>query len=359
MKRVSARTARYITALGLVIVVLIAMTAAGVAGQGPGRVLLPVIRYDAAPTPPSTPTPTPYSAAAALYITPFRSINASTFTPSAFVLDNQSLNGERLTELRIDLSTAIFPDMVFDPFGAAGDLVAKDLTVDVREGLSFNGREYEAPRDGGFDVLTLRFANFDRGDRFEFSVDVDPTSIRGTGAPGPGESGSVGGLELVGATVTATFDNGETFTGQVFRMAEQGAHGANHSGAVAVVRSGLPPRPQIALNGVTPPTNVAATDQTVRVSGPVGQPFIVLVVEGALFTAGLPNGGFDIDPFEANSAIAAREYQGVIGPSGTAEIPVALSRSLPEGGINLITAVFDDHYGLKGLVAPALVLELQ
>lgn len=322
------------------------------------RALLPIIRNDALPTPPPTPTETPYSAAAALYITPFTSILASTFNTGSFVVVNDSLNGERLTQLRIDLSTAIFPDMVFDPFGMAGDTVAKDVVVDVREGLSFNGRAFENLHDGGFDVLVLNFTNFDRGDRFEFSVDVDPTSITGVGAPGPFQSGSVGGLELVGATITATFDDGTVLSNQAYRLADAGSAGSDHSGALALLRPGLPPRPALEIAGESAPTGVAESNQIARVFGPVGQPVIVLVVEGGLFTDGLPGGGFDLDPFEANSAITAREYTGVIGPAGTADIPISLSRALPEGGLNYVTAVFDNHYGARGAVSGSLVLEL-
>jgi hypothetical protein len=83
------------------------------------------------------------------------------------------------------------------------------------------------------------------------------------------------------------------------------------------------------------------------------------VVEGGLFTEGLPGGGFDLDPFEANSAITTREYAAVVGPGGTVDVPVQLSHTLPDGGLNYITAVFDDHYGRRGLVAAPLVLELE
>ena len=161
--------------------------------------------------------------------------------------------------------------MVFDPNGQAGDTVAKDLTVDVREGLSFVGRVWEAPHDGGYDVLVLRFSNFDRGDRFEFSVDVDPTSITGVGAPGPAESGSVGGLELVGATITATFDSGLTVVNQVYRMPNAGAG----SGALAVMRPGAPLRPHIVWFGEEVPALEQALEQ-------VAEADVVLVVGTSL-----------------------------------------------------------------------------
>ena len=131
------------------------------------RAHLPHVRFDASPTPPPTPvvtpTRTPHSAAAALTITRFKAINASTFNSSSFVVGNDSLNGERLSELRIDLSTALLPDVVFDPFGQAGDAVAKSYTLDG--GLKQASYVFEQPHDGGFDVLVVRYNGFDPGDR--------------------------------------------------------------------------------------------------------------------------------------------------------------------------------------------------
>ena len=96
-----------------------------------------------------------------------------------------------------------------------------------------------------------------------------------------------------------------------------------------------------------------------NVKGPVGRPFVLLVVEGGLFTAGVPNGGFDLDPFESNTAVDVREYRGNLGVGGAADVPIVLTRSVPEGGINTITAFLDNHYGVSGLVAEPLVLQLE
>lgn len=328
------------------------------AGTPSAYALLPMIRYDASPTPVPTPGDPPFDAAAALYITPHEHLLASTYNTGSFRVKNISRGSEQLVELRIDLTTAVFPDMVFDPFGAAGDQVAKDLTVDVQSGMGFEGHKYEGLHAGGFDVMVLKFRSFDRGDEFFFSVDVDPTSIAGVGAPGPGESGSVGGLELVGATITATFNDGTVLTNQVSRMDDPGNGGVTHSGAVAVMRPGLSDRPVLGIPGVGSPAVVDVANQTVRVNGPVGRPYILMVIEGGLFTEGVPNGGFDLDPFESNTAITVREYRGKIGLDGTADVPVTLSKSMPEGGINIITAVFDNHYGVNGRVAVPLILQL-
>jgi hypothetical protein len=146
---------------------------------------------------------------------------------------------------------------------------------------------------------------------------------------------------------------------QTFRTPDDGGAGPDHSGAVAVLRPGAPERPALEVLGVVAPATVTDQEQTVRVSGPAGQPVIVLVVEGGIFIEGE---GFDVDRFEANSAVTTREYAGVIGPEGTVDIPILLTRTtLPggEGGLNIITAVFDNHHGLRGAVAAPLVLELE
>lgn len=315
---------------------------------------LPIIRHDPTPTPVPTPTRIPPGTAGVLQVTPFQPINASTFNTGSFVLENTSSGTERLTSLRIDLSTAIFRKMVFDPHGTAGDVVAKDVEIDQRVGVGSPAHRYEQPRDGGYDVLVMEFQGFDPGDFIAFSVDVDPTSIQGVGAPGPGESGSVSGLELVGATVTLAFDNGRTLVGQLSRMQDAG----NVAGAVAMVQEVVPGQPTIEVAGQPSPAVVGAAEQVVRVGGPIGRPVTVMVVEGGLFTDGVPGGGHNLEPFDANNALTFREYETVVGANGFVDVPILLSRSGAPGGINLITAVFDNHYGQKGLVAAPLVLEL-
>lgn len=290
-----------------------------------------------------------------MLVTPDGGINASTYTPHAFQLFNNTANTARITQVRIDLSTSLLPDIVFDPFGQAGDFVAKDISVDLDSGVGYAGRVYESFHDDGFDELILNFNEFNPGEQFNFSVDVDPTSIRGVPAPGPGESGSVSGLEMVGATVTVTYEGGLTVTGQLWRLP------GSDSGAQLVLRPDLPAAPTIELVGAPPPpATVNTAAQTLRISGEPGQRVRVFLVQGALFTAGLPGGGFDIDPYEANSVLAAGMQELTAYMAGdTIDIPLSLVWTQPEGGLNHIVVAFENQYGMLGAIAGPLVYELQ
>ena len=278
-------------------------------------------------------------------------LNGSTFTPGSFVLTNAISNTERITRMRIDLSSAMFPDMVFDPNGLAGDTVAKNLQVNGNTAV-FAGHLFTDPHDDGFGAIEIAFTSFDPGESFTFSIDVDPTSIKGVGAPGPNESGSVSGVELIGATVTINFADGTVVTGQPYRLA------GSNSGSEALLRLGLPEAPTLQLlGGVVPPAVVANANQTIRVTGTPNRPVRLLLVEGGLFTAGVPGGGFDLDNFEANSALTIQEYSATTDTTGTVDMPITLVRSQAEGGFTYLVAVQENGFGMRGMVSAPMILE--
>jgi hypothetical protein len=160
---------------------------------------LPVVcTAPVASTPRPLLAPPPVTAGLRVVVTPTGGIAASTYNSGSFQVTNTSTGGESITRLRLDLSTALLPDLVFDPTGAAGDLVAKCFTADA--GAAQTGlvppvdpcvTPFGGPHDGGYDDLTIDFTGFGPNETFTFSVDVDPTTIRGATAPGPGEAGSV------------------------------------------------------------------------------------------------------------------------------------------------------------------------
>jgi hypothetical protein len=276
----------------------------------------------------------------------------STFQTGSFQIVNQSVVGQKIERVRIDLRPTVLPDMVFDPNGAAGDVLGKPFTAD--SGALAVGLETQfltSPYALGYDSLEIRFSDFTPGKSFAFSIDVDPTSIQGSAAPGPGESASVSGLELTGAQVSAFFDDGTVHTGQMFRIP------ASNVGSQVILKPGLPERPAIEILGLSSPEIVLGGLQTVRVSGPVGVSVRLLQLEGAMFSAGLPGGGFDVDPFEVNSVLAVQEYAASITSSGFVDIPVSLTKSHLDGGFNYFVATLVDSSGATGNVSNVAILK--
>jgi hypothetical protein len=292
-------------------------------------------------------------------ITPGGAINASTYNTGSFVITNTSGGATRITRVRIDLTTALFPDLVYDPNGTAGDTVAKCFTNDGGSGnvglvapADPCATPFGGPHDGGYDTLQIDFTSFSASRTFQFSVDVDPTTIQGATAPGPNESGSVSGLELTGATITITFSDGSAASGRCFRV--PGSDGS----CTVTLNSSPPAAPGLVLLG-TPasPATVVTAAQTAHVTGPGGAQVALLQVEAGLFTAGLTSGGFDIDPFEANSAILVNEYDATIGFSGSVDIPVMLTRTSADGGLNHLVAVVKNAMGISGPFSPLVLLD--
>jgi hypothetical protein len=283
-------------------------------------------------------------------INPGAGINASTFASNSFQVTNTSTDAN-IASVRFDISTAILPDMVFDPNGTAGDLTAKGFTINTSDNVGTVGHTFSAPKDDGFQVLEVTFTDFNPGELFQFSVDVDPTSIRGTTAPGPNESGSVSGIELIGSGVQVAYDNGSVHDVELFRAA--GSSSVSRQLAPNVIVGA----PSLELLGASTPTTVSSASQTVRVTGPVNTEVRMVILQAGMFVDGLPNGGFDIDPYEANSVITIGEVTRVIGSSSFVDIPITLTKTHPDAGIHYIAAAFTDELGGTSDLSNVLVIE--
>jgi Malectin domain/Transmembrane protein 131-like N-terminal len=280
-------------------------------------------------------------------------LNSSTFNSGSFRVTNSSAAGQQIASVRFDLSTSLLPDLVFDPNGTGGDSLGKGFTVDSNPGVGAIGHSFGGIHDGGFEVLNATFTDFGPGETLTFSVDIDPTSIKGTGPPGPGESGSVSGLELTAASVTVTYEDGTAETGRLYRTP-----GSLGESQVRLDGTGRPV-PSVAVVGVpATPATVTQPAQTIRITGPAGASVRLLAVEGALFTAGVPGGGFDLDPFEANSLVAVGEHTATIGPAGSVDIPVTLTSTVAGGGNNRFVAVVESA-GATGPTSDVAVLQHQ
>ncbi len=282
---------------------------------------------------------------------------AATETAGALIIDNQSLSGERITRVSIDLSWAVLSDLVFDPAGIAGDLSLKCVTADsdvVSVGYTSPADPcvdpFSGPHDGGYDAVELTFTDFDPGETFAFSLDVDPTSIQGAVAPGPDGAGHIAGVELVGSAVTIEFDDGSVYLSELFFDNGTTAGGRVEVGPVC------PPRPGLqALDTAGSQGTVIDPNQTMRVSAAPGSSVRLLRLESAL---SLEGAGFDIDPFEANRVVAVAETSAVVGVGGYVDIPVTLTMADSTGGINVFAAAAVDGTGKTGLVSTPVTLQL-
>ena len=161
-------------------------------------------------------------------------IGPGTSGSGSFDVTNQSTDGRKISRVRLDLTGAILPDVAFDPNGAAGDTGGKPFTVDGTTPVGLVGHALSGPHDGGYDALEINFNGFDPGETFNFSIDVDPTSIRGVAPPGPEDVGNITGLELTGTQVTVTFDDGTVWSDNLFRT--PGSPNFSQS----ILRSGAP-----------------------------------------------------------------------------------------------------------------------
>ena len=82
-----------------------------------------------------------------------------------------------------------------------------------------------------------------------------------------------------------------------------------------------------------------------------------MVMEGALHLAGVPNGGFDIDPYEINNVVAFVELTATVGAGGMVDIPVTLTKTEPDGGIIYLFAATDVANGQTSLLSEVVVVE--
>jgi hypothetical protein len=280
--------------------------------------------------------------------------SASTSYDGSFVVTNNSTQGEMIERIRIDVSSAIFPDIIFDPYGTGGDVVGLDLVIDGGQTeTGYTSHSYFGERDGGFTGMEIVFSDFAPGETFTFHVDLDPLSLKGVDAPGPMESGGISGIEMIGSRVTFDFSDGYSYESAVFRTDSSVTAGQ------ALLEADTPVPPTIEVLGIgTGPAEVSESNQTVRVYSPAGTNVSLLVLEGALYLDGVPNGGYDIDPYEANSVIAIREYSGTAGSSGYVDLDVTLSNSQAEGGINYLGAVVRQANGRTSLLSNVIALAL-
>ena len=264
-------------------------------------------------------------------IAPEPDINASTTTSGSFQISNTSLGNQDITRISIDLSTAVLPEMVFDPEGLAGDTAGKDFTPDSgahRVGLQ--NHKFFKSRNNGFNSLEIDFNDFGAGELFTFSVDVAPTNIRGPSNSPKHDPQNVSGLELLGSTIVAEFDDGSKHKAGLFISPGSVSASENKIGGIPEIK------PSIEVLGISSfPTVVSDSNQVVRIRGPEFAEVTLVILEAGGFNRGQ---GLGQGSFKANSIISVAEHHATIGGEGFIDLSVTLLRSDPKGGINYMAA---------------------
>ncbi|MDQ8188179.1 malectin domain-containing carbohydrate-binding protein [Pelagicoccus sp. SDUM812002] len=284
-------------------------------------------------------------------------VTSSTYIPGSFRVENTSSGGQKIASVKFDLTRSLMPNTVFDSEGTAGDTAFKAFDLNLDDGIdsvvaTFVDSHNLVDGDDGYDGLLVEATGFDVGESLWFSTDVDPNSIKGVIDPGPNDSGSVSGLEVIGTKVTVGFDDGTILKTRVSRR-DQSNRGS--TGSLVFER---PVQPYLQVVGAEAPL-LTVEDPTIRVVGPAGTSVTLVQMEAGLYLDGVAGGGYNLSAFESNTVLSVQEYTGVIDANGELDFDVTLLLGDAEsGGINLFSAYLTDESGVKGPASDTLVVEV-
>jgi hypothetical protein len=217
-------------------------------------------------------------------------VQISNYGVNSFQITNTG--DKKIARIDIDVTSALYPDSVFDPFGLAGDTAFKALTIDTDGGTGVVSPNSYFPYIGlggtaGYKGLNLLFneaanGGFNPGEIVGFSVDMDPNSVAGS-AKGPLDAGTnpfwdvggVSGAELIGSTFRVTFTDGTTANGQLQAVGNQGGS----QGLASQVSPNLPVA--LTVNGFgAGSVGAYGSSPSVIVNGPAGQTARVVLTKG-------------------------------------------------------------------------------
>lgn len=275
------------------------------------------------------------------------SIQSSNFGNDSFEVTNTG--DKKISAIFIDVSSALYPDSVFDPDGQGGDNAAKPWQINTggNTGAFVDGTGYFLPGEdplpnsggsggasnGGFKGAMVKFnpnnsGGFEGGETVGFSGDMDPNSIAGM-AKGDVDGtailswdvGGISGHELIGSLFTVLFDDGTTASGQ---LASDGSSAGSHT--IATQAGTAAAAPGIAINGVLPGETgtYGGTLPTITVTGNPGDRVQITMTKGFNPVtetdngiAGLVEARLERYDFQANNAFDVQTQIVTIGADGT------------------------------------------
>ena len=245
---------------------------------------LEIVRLDSEPTP-----TTKYGEAVLTVKANSDNVQASTYSNNSFKITNTG--DKKIVRADIDITNALYPDTVFDPFGQAGDKASKPLTITNDGGTGViapaNDSYIGTGSNKGYEAIQLVFdentnGGFESQETLVFAVDQDPNSIAGAdknpleaGTNPSWDVGGVSGAELIGSTFTVTFDDGTTATGTLQSDKSQ-------AGAQTLASQNISDVPvSLKVNNLgAGSVGTYDEDPTVVISGPAGQTARVVLTKG-------------------------------------------------------------------------------
>ena len=217
-------------------------------------------------------------------------VQISNFGANSFQITNTG--NKTIAQVDIDVTNALYPDSVFDPFGLAGDSTSKPLTIDTNGNTGVvapsNASYIGIGGAAGYKGLRLTFdsnvnGGFQSGETIGFAIDMDPNSVAGTqkapldaGSSPTWDVGGVSGAELIGSSFKVTFTDGTTAIGQL-----QGNN--NQGGAQSLASQDSPNLPvSLTVNGLTAGGvgSYNSSGVSVIVNGPTGKTARVVLSKG-------------------------------------------------------------------------------
>ncbi|MFC5973466.1 malectin domain-containing carbohydrate-binding protein [Halomarina salina] len=277
---------------------------------------------------------------ASVSITPNSGVDATTWDNNAYQIENTG--DVEITSISIDTDTTILPDLVYDPYGTAGDGGDKSFqagsgsddvgVVSTADADLFDKPKNDANGDDGFQRLTLEFTDFQSGETLTFGSDGDPTSIKG--AENDVQStlaGPVSGAELAGATITVEFADGTTQTVRTFGDGSAG-------GSTVVTSADQSTAPTLDVEGVSLDSSaldarhsaatVSDTEQTLTVTGRDNTAVLVMQANTELNLEGVPEydgtPGYNVEPYEGNNFVDVTYYSVSLGSDGIGTVDVTV-----------------------------------
>jgi len=252
-------------------------------------------------------------------------VQKSNFGNNSFQVSN--VGTKDIAKIEIDVTNALYPDSVFDPFGVAGDTAFKLLQINTSGNTGVQSPDHgtnDAPGSAyigaggtaGFEGIQLTFdagvnGGFNPGETLGFSVDMDPNSIAGlakgtldSGTDPNWDVGGVSGAELIGSSFTITFTDGSTAIGQL-----QGAN--NQAGSRGIASQESPDRTvTLTVNGLgAGEVGTYSGTPTAIVSGPAGETARVVLTKGIIQPVNNDFTGDNADRLDAQLAeLAASDF---------------------------------------------------